>query len=228
MAKGYVALAHVNSSEYSQRVNPNGKGAQYKSEAWRLMPDYELISPFPEAELPSLWRWIQPYADKTEYARTSAEDFVVEKRMHEKFNTSWGIRYRGEFGGYMDFEFFGAYGGDPRPNFGGTATVLCKPYFFRMLRQSVVLPALREALSLIFDAQVSVVLFTPLEQNGLMINLLKTLGARDACQIAANGVPEKRVLAIGSGDWEEINNIGARMGRSARQKHDEIAARYGL
>lgn len=155
------------------------------------MPDYELISPFPESELPALYRWIQPYADKTEYHGLTVDEFVAKKYEEQ---LTWGIRLEGEIGGYVKF--------DLRTTEIGTAEVLCKPYFFRLLRQTAVLPAVSEVLTQVFNDGIDIVLFTPLERNKSMVNLLKTLGARDAGAIAANGIPERRVLAIGSGDWK--------------------------
>jgi hypothetical protein len=156
------------------------------------MPEYELISPFPEEDLPALWVWFQPYRYNTEYADLSEREFVEAKRS-QAFSISWGILKDGELGAYIGFE--------PQGERVGFMELICKPQFFRFFRQETVIPAMREALSDVFKAGTSVVLFTPIERNGGMVKIFRSLGAKTAGSIVANGIPERRVLSIGSGDW---------------------------
>lgn len=154
---------------------------------------FELISPFPESDLPAVWMWAQPYLYKTEFYDLAEAEFVAIKRAKQDRVMSWGISRDGELGGYIEFEAEGERV--------GFMSVLCKVPFFRYSQRTVVIPALGEAIGEVFEQGASLILFDPLESNRQMVNLLRKLGARDAASERANGVPEKRVLAIGSGDW---------------------------
>ena len=158
------------------------------------MPEYELISPFPEEDLPALWVWFQPYKYKTEYAEMSERQFVEAKRVQE--GITWAVRREGELGGYLEYE--------PEGEYVGFMSLLCKTQFFRFFRQQTIIPALREAITSVFNDPVlpRIVLFRPISSNQGMIRLLRSIGAKEAGWMEANGIPERRVMAIGSGDWK--------------------------
>jgi len=163
------------------------------------MPDYELISPFPEADLPSVFLWTEPYRYKTEFFDLTEDEFVGLKREKQDRVMTWGISRDGELGGYIEFEAQGERV--------GFMSALCKSHFFRFDRQSLIIPAMGDAITNVFKAGAALILFDPLASNTQMVRLLRQLGARDAGSTLANGIPEKRVMAIGSGDWKPREQV---------------------
>lgn len=158
------------------------------------MSGVTLTSPFPEASLPSAFVWLQPYLSLTKYYGRTLAQFVEEKRKQAPGILTWSVSVDGEIGGRIEFM--------PESSRVGFVDYLAKPFFFR---QEIAQPAITQALDAVFEGGADLILFAPLSANRKFAHLVRTLGATDAGMLKQNGIPERRVLSIGSGDWERRN-----------------------
>jgi RimJ/RimL family protein N-acetyltransferase len=163
----------------------------------RTLAEIELVTPFPESEIPAMWFWIQPFLNQVtaDGGPTTLEEFVDRQRERADRVVSWGVYREGELGGYIEFE-----PGSPTMGLGHG---LFKKAFWG---QKTTVPAINKAMMQVFASGVEFVMFTPFAHNAAIRALLRRIGAVEngilKARYTQNGLPiDAAVLGLVCDEW---------------------------
>ncbi len=173
---------------------------------------FQLVTPFPESQIPSLFFWIARFKDMicTDDSPQSVGEFVDEWRQRSSRLKTWAVmREDGEFGGYVEYESFlpphlKALATTHAPE-AGYCDALFKESFWGRHRTT---PVLDEVMESLFADKVDLVVFRPFRHNKAIRAMVKDLGAREVGDHSfgetRGGAPAMRtVFVLVPDQWSE-------------------------
>lgn len=161
---------------------------------------FNLVSPFPESQLPCVYDWIKAYKETLlgDRAPETPREFVAEFAKRRANAQTWAVQRDGVYGGYIEFS--------PMIGHIGYCEALFKKSFWGHERT---LPVLDDVMGQIFgEDDTRVIFFQPFQHNKAIRSLVKELGAREIGDVpygeTRDGKPVNRTLfGLVAEQWQE-------------------------
>lgn len=141
----------------------------------------EIHSPFPTAEIPRIWGWIEPFRWRVsdDFSPKTLTEFITFYRAQAERAKTWAVYRDGELGGAITYE-------QVSPIVGTAHCVFKKSFWGR----KTTIPALQAAIGQMFECCTKLSL-PVMDGNKAMLSLLRELGA------SKEGALEKHTLRDG-------------------------------
>lgn len=127
----------------------------------------EIQSPFPTAEIPRIWGWLEPFRWRVsdDFSPKTLTEFIAFYRAQSERSTTWAVYRDGELGGVITYE-------QVSPVVGTAHCTFKKSFWGR----TTTMPALQSAIAQMFE-RCSKLSLQVIDGNKAMLALLKELGA---------------------------------------------------